>query len=114
MSHPIRTFYQKGAIVLGVTIKTRLGVHNNPTNGVKCAVFDPAGEAIKDYLACTQGRYNEQDTSTAGQYYYIAQTSDTWDTGPYRVDFLVDDSGTYPDYVKYDPFFRLASSSTST
>lgn len=107
MKGPVRDFYKGDTISLGITIKTKLGVHTNPTNGVKVTVIDPVGTTIIDNVAATQDRYNENDTSTAGQFFYLFESADSHTTGNWRVDFLIDDSGTFEGLKVYNPLFRL-------
>lgn len=107
MRGPVRDYFQGTAVTLGITIKNTLKVHTNPTNGVKVKVNDADGDTKIVFTAMTQSRYNEDDTSTAGQFNHVLQTSDTWDTGNYKVTFLIDDSGTFEGVEVFDPFFRL-------
>lgn len=107
MRGPVRDYFQGDAITLGITIKDKLNAHTNPTNGVKVNIKNADGDTLIAFTAMTQARYNEDDTSTAGQFFYNFQSSDTMDTGNYKVTFLIDDSGTFEGVKVFDPFFRL-------
>ena len=114
MRGPVNDFNRGDTIVLGITIKDKLGARTNPTNGVKCRVINAAdgttaGDTESTWKALTQGRYNEEDTSTAGQYFYNLESSDTWTTGYRRTDFLIDDSGTFEGRKVFNPVFRIVN-----
>ncbi len=108
MPKPIRAHYQGEAIQLGITIFL-LGVQTNPSNGVKITLIDPAGGTEVDAQAMTQGQYDEDNSTTTGQYFYIFN-SDTDDVvGFWRAEFDIDPAGTNPGRkIKKEMFKMIA------
>lgn len=91
--------YPRGsAIVLGVTVKNKLGVQTNPANGVRVTVTRKGAAPVSGAIAnadCTQGQYDEDNDTIDGQYFRTWQSGATDLRGRYVATFTIDPTGTY-------------------
>lgn len=95
----IESYSRGSAVVIGVTVKNKLGVQTNPTNGVSVTSIlrkgaAPVSGAVTD-AACTQGQYDEDNDTATGQYSYTWQSATTDLPGRYVATLTIDPSGTY-------------------
>ena len=90
----IRSYPRGSTVVIGVTVKNKLGVQANPTNGVQVASITrkgaaPASGAITNE-ACTQGQYDEDNDTATGQYFYEWQSTADDQPGRYIATLTID------------------------
>ena len=102
----IRSYYQGDTVRVGITID-QLGTQVNPTNGVKVTIVDSAGADMVTAQAATQGQYDEDNSTTTGQYYFDYELASDEVAGLARVEFNIDPAGALEGNKVFEQMFKV-------